>query len=220
MMIKKSGSGLIAALALGFCVGIFLPEVVQSSDEDPAIVRGKIGIQISNEKRSVLAKKRNRITTEDRLQVYVSPEFDSYIYVINSNKKTAQLLNPKLDGQTTSGKLKKYPGPDQYYQFDADSEIEFITIVVSPNKMSNIENLFAASEVSYDSWSDQEGEMVEASQAIASKEVNKETQKGGVVQPQSDGFRSSGNFLDKIPTRKGKSFLIKKYEFHVYNAKK
>ena len=83
------------ALVLGFCVGLFLPEVVQSSDEGPAIVKGKIGIQIVNEKRSVLAKKRNRITTEDKLQVIVSPEFNSYVYVINSNKKTAQLLNPK-----------------------------------------------------------------------------------------------------------------------------
>ena len=220
MMIKKSGSGLIAALALGFCVGIFLPEVVQSSDEDPAIVKGKIGIQISNEKRSVLAKKRNRITTEDRLQVYVSPEFDSYIYVINSNKKTAQLLNPKLGGQTTSGKLKKYPAPNQFYQFDQDSDVEFITIVVSPNKMSAIEDLFAASEVSHDSWSDQEGKMVEASKAIVGKGVGQETQKGGVVQAQGEGFRSAGNFLDKIPTRKGKSFLIKKFEFQVFNAKK
>lgn len=220
MMIKRSGSGLMAALVLGFCVGIFSPEAVQSSDDGAAIVRGKIGIQISNEKGSVLARKRNRITTEDRLQVYVSPEFDSYIYVINSNKKTAQLLNPKLDGQTASGKLNKYPGPDQYYQFDADSDIEFITIVVSPNKMTHIEDLFAASEVSHDSWSDQEGEMVEASKAISSMEVRKETQKGGVVQPLNQGFRSSGSFLDKIPTRKGKLFLIKKYEFHVFDAKK
>ena len=220
MMIKRSGSGLIAALALVFCVGLFLPEVVQSSDEGPAIVRGKIGIQIVNEKRSVLAKKRNRITTEDKLQVIVSPEFDSYIYVINSNKKTAQLLNPKLGGQTTSGKLKKYPAPDQFYQFDQDSDVEFITIVVSPNKMSAIEDLFAASEVSNDSWSVQEGKMVEASKAISSKDVNKETQKGGVVEQLGKGFRSAGGFLDRIPTRKGKSFLIKKYEFQVFNAKK
>lgn len=212
---------MIAALVLGFCVGIFLPEVGQSSDESSTIVRGKIGIQISNDKGSILARKSNRITTEDKLQVYVSAEFDSYIYVINSNKKTAQLLNPKLDDQTTPpGALKKYPASDKFYQFDLDSDVEFLTIVCSPNRMTNIESLFAASDISYDSWSDQEGDLIEASKAIGSEEVIKETQKGGVVEQLGKGFRSSGKFEDRIPTRKGKSFLIKKYEFLVYDAKK
>ena len=34
------------------------------------------------------------------------------------------------------------------------------------------------------------------------------------------GFRSSGSVIDKIPVRKGNFLLIKKYECHVYNAKK
>ncbi len=182
------------------------------------IVKGKIGVEIIKQNKSSLARKSNRITTQDKLKVYTAPDFESYTYLISSNKKEATLLSPSSKGhvKATAG-LIKYPGENQFYQFDENSDVESLTIICSPNELKEVQELFNSETVSHASWVAVEKGLIEKSKVLVSKDVGKEVQIGGFIQ---QGFRSAGSFIDKIPVRKGNFLLIKKYEFHVYNAKK
>jgi hypothetical protein len=182
------------------------------------IVKGKIGIEIVKKDKSALAKKRNRITTDDRLKIYVAPDFKSYTYVISSNKQVATLLSPSSKGKPEAKKgLKNFPGPKQYYQFDETSDIELLTVICSPNEVKEIKDLFESENVTHKEWAELENGLIKKSKILASKDVGKEVQIGGFVQ---QGLRSAGSFADKIPVRRGNTLLIKNYEFRVYNAKK
>ena len=50
------------------------------------IVKGKIGIAIVTDEQSKLARKRNRITTQDKLKVYTLPEFKNSTEVVSFAK--------------------------------------------------------------------------------------------------------------------------------------
>jgi hypothetical protein len=186
--------------------------------DETGIVKGKIGIEIVKKDKSDLARKRNRITTDDKLKVYAKPDFKSYTYVVSSDKKTATLLSPSSKGQAEAMEgLKNFPGAKQYYQFDETSDIELLTVICSPKELKEVQALFESDNVSYKKWVELEKSLIKKSKILASKDVGKEVQIGGFVQ---QGLRSAGSFEDKIPVRRGNTLLIKNYEFRVYNAKK
>jgi len=199
---------------------ITLPTIsfAETKMDGAEIVKGKIGIEIVKKNKSDLARKRNRITTEDKLRVYVAPDFKSFTYLISSDKKTAILLSPSPKGQPKAKNgLKNFPGAKQYYQFDETSDIELLTVICSPKELKEVQALFESENVTYKKWAELEKNLIKKSKILASTEVGKEVQIGGFVQ---QGLRSAGSFEDKIPIRRGNTLLIKNYEFRVYNAKK
>ena len=125
----------------------------EAKTDGAKIVKGKIGIEIFNKDKSTLARKRNRITTENQLKVYTVTEFKSYTYVISSDKKTAILLTSPSKGQANAREgLKIFPGPDQFYQFDENSDVGLITVICSPNALKEVQELFNSKTVSYKKW--------------------------------------------------------------------
>lgn len=218
MTIKRIALHIILMFVLAVMVGSPSLSSADAKMDKASIVRGKIGIEIVTNHKSAPARKRSRITTEDKLKVYTATEFKSYTYVISSNKKEASLLTPNPNGQSkTNEGIKKFPGANQFYQFDENSDVELLTVICSPKEIKEIQDLFNSETVSHDSWLALEKDLINKSKVLASKAVGKEVQIGGFIQ---QGSRSSGSFIDKIPVRRGNSFLIKKYEFRVYNAKK
>jgi len=182
------------------------------------IVKGKIGIEIISNGKSTLAKKISRITTQDQLKFYTFTKFKSYTYVISSDKKTATLLTSPSKGQAKAREgLKIFPDSNQFYQFDENSDEELITVICSPKELKEVQELFNSKTVSHESWEALEKELIKKSKVLFSKDVPRETPKAGFVQP---GVRAPESFVDKISVRSGNSFLIKKYEFRVFNAKK
>ena len=205
-------------LALLFCLPTL--SLADVKVDEARIVKGKIGIEIVKKDKadSDLAKKRNRITTDDKLKVYAAPDFKSYTYVISSDKKTASLLNPSTKGQAEAKEgLKNFPGAKQYYQFDETSDIELLTVIWSPKELNEVQALFDSENVSHKKWAELEKSLIKKSKILVSKDVGKEVQISGFVQ---QGLRSAGSFADKIPVRRGNTLLIKNYEFLIYNAKK
>jgi hypothetical protein len=181
------------------------------------IVQGKIGIEIINNGKSTLARKRNRITTHDQLKVYALTKFKPYNYVISSNKKNAILLTRPSSDQAEAGEdLKTFPGSNEYYKFDKNSDIELITVICSPKELKEIGELFNSVNVSHEKWEALEKELIQKSKVLENSEVEKPTQIAGHVQ---QGMRALESFVDKISLRRGNSFLIKKYEFQIYVAK-
>lgn len=218
MTTKKINLHIAATFFLSLFLSFSTFSFADKKMERPGIVKGKIGIEIVKNDKSDLAKKRNRITTDDKLKVYADPDFKSYTYLISSNKKIASLLSPSAKGPTEAKEgLKNFPGAKQYYQFDETSDIELLTVICSPNELKAVTDLFNSENVTHKEWAELEKSLIKKSKVLASKDVGKEVQIGGFVQ---QGLRSAGSFADKIPVRRGNSLLIKNYEFRVYNAKK
>jgi hypothetical protein len=205
-------------LFLAFLLCLPTLSLADAKLDETGIVKGKIGIEIVKKDKSDLARKRNRITTNDKLKIYADPDFKSYTYVISSDKKTATLLSPSSKGKSEPKEgLKHFPGTKQYYQFDETSDLELLTVICSPNELKEVLTLFESESVSHKKWAELEADIIKKSKILASKDVGKEVQIGGFVQ---QGLRSAGSFADKIPVRRGNNLLIKNYEFRVYNAKK
>ncbi|MGV7222400.1 MAG: hypothetical protein ACQ9MH_12820 [Nitrospinales bacterium] len=218
MTIQKLNFHITATFFLALILTIPTLSFADAKMDETGIVKGKIGIEIVKKDKSDLAKKRNRITTDDKLKVYADPDFKSYTYVISSDKKTASLLSPSTKSKAEAKEgLKSFPGAKQYYQFDETSDVELLTIICSPNELNEVKTLFESENVSHKEWAELEKSLIKKSKVLASKDVGKEVQIGGFVQ---QGLRSAGSFTDKIPVRRGNSLLIKNYEFRVYNAKK
>jgi len=214
----------IFSLILAAIIGLPSLTFAEAAPDGANIVKGKIGIAIFTDDKSKLARKSNRITTLDKLKVYTLPEFKSYTYVISSDKKTAILLiAPSKGNAIVKEGLSKYPEPNQFYQFDENSDEELITVICSPTELKEVQELFSSKNVSHKSWEALEKKLIKRSKTLASKDVPKENQIAGTVNIKSKivpGIKGARTFVDLIPSRRGYYFLIKNYEFRIFNAKK
>ena len=80
---------------------LFLPIVVQSQE----LFKAKLGIKIKSENEIRRAKAIDRIIKGDKLIIYVKPEVDSYVYIVNSDNSGTSLLNRKLEDQTVKSEI-------------------------------------------------------------------------------------------------------------------
>ena len=222
MLKQRIESHIILTLILAVIIGLPSLSFADGEMDGADIVRGKIGIEIINKGKSTPARKRSRITSQDRLKIYTVPEFKSYTYVISSDKKNATLLTSPQNGNAKVKEgLNIYPGPNQFYQFDENSDVELITVICSPTELKDVQELFASRTVSHENWEALEKKLIGKSRILISKDVDKQTQFILSFAPQGlGGLRSSKSFVDRIPVRKGSSLLIKKYEFRVFKPKK
>ena len=95
---------------LGFLISNFLFSIGSISNaESLKLFRASIGIQIhyctapksdrlrlckkTSNRQSRKAKVNDRIKSGDKLSIYVKPEENSFIYLVNSNAKTASLMD-------------------------------------------------------------------------------------------------------------------------------
>ncbi len=197
-----------------FCLCACLVMGITSLAPAQPRVRAKIGIRIQSGDSIARAKAKQRITVGDLLRIYVIPEKDSYVYIVHTDKKTAELLTHKNKAEFKEEKMIISPSGDNFYQFDGKSKLEYFTIVVSPNEIEDLLDILYSGEVSYKKWIRLEKVLIKKSKINISKKSKKPFSIAGNVR--SIGRSMHGDsFLQELITFSGKSLLVKKYEFLV-----
>ncbi len=194
------------------------------ADDTQARIQAKIGIKLlvgGKIRRAKAVEK--RLKAGDGFQIYVQPKFDTaYIYIVYSDQNTVMRLN--TSEQTTikeRGQIKiparENLGKEQtqnksveelVYEFDGNSSKEYVTIICSPVKISEIDKFFDAPEITYDKWRALEKEFIEKSQIELEETVDAPLSIAG-------GLRGIDPFWGYLPLFSGKSLVIKKYEFSI-----
>ena len=136
-----------------------LPSQVSAED---VVVRAKIGIEIVKDGNRVSVRKagplNNVLSNKESLIVHVTPESNVYVYIVNSNKKGAELLNPNKQ-LAKKAQTRIFPTAHQSYKPDGQNE-EFITVITSAREQPKIKTLFASGSVSYEQWKQVEEDLL------------------------------------------------------------
>jgi hypothetical protein len=131
-------------LILNFLFSIASISIAESLE----LLRASIGIEIHSKGQSLKAKTNDRLTLEDKLSIYVVPEQDSFVYIINSNYKIASLID--LGGnqkKVLARSLQIYPSPSEGYRIDGSENVESFSIICSPKELTSISQLFSGGSV-------------------------------------------------------------------------
>jgi hypothetical protein len=175
-------------------------------------VHAKIGIEIISAYRVRPAKLHDHLKAGDKLRLYIVPKTNSYVYVVYSDKDTVALLNHQQEQRM----VKKdstliLPSSEAYYEIDGASQHELFTIICSPEELKEVSTLFNSANVSYASWANLEGELIEKSKIDLTEGVDKPPALAGNVREP----KIEPTFPDTIPILTGRSLVVKRYEFRV-----
>lgn len=175
-------------------------------------VRAKIGIQIRSGDRVIRAKSRDTLKAGDLFRIYVHPEETSHVYVVHTDHKTATLLN--MVQQKIQSSTLVMPSIQELYEVDGKSPIETVTIICSPNELTEVMDILASGEALYSRWAKFEDRLLERSKIDLSQEPERPFAIAGNVR----GIGGTGNldpFVSELQIFSGKSILVKRYEFRV-----
>jgi hypothetical protein len=189
-----------------FCTQLVAPAMAQD------LVRAKVGIgilrpgdPIASAKTTEMVKKGNSV------RIYVVPENDAYIYVVQHDGKTPTLLNASNAATKISkGSPVMLPGPETFYTVDGESDKESITVICSPTEIREVAKLFSTSNVAQKNWLSLEKELVDKSKIELSQQADKPLQIAGNVRSMNPD-----PFLETLLIFSGKSLVVKKYDFQV-----
>lgn len=188
-----------------FLLGSFLNAAGQE------LVRAKLGMEILTGDTSRLAKSRDRLKAGNQLRLYIMPESDSYVYVINSDKKNAVLLNPQTDRQKFSkGTLEVFPSTASLYEPGSSGRQEIFTVVCSVQPLAEITDLFSAGVIPYGDWTSLEKKLVEKSNISLGEKLDKPFAMAGTV-------RDAGTLKTEkeLMVFSGKNLLVKSFNFEI-----
>lgn len=173
-------------------------------------VRAKIGVKIKRGEQVYRAKSRERIQAGDLLRIYVHPERSSYIYVVHTDGKTAQLLN--LTRQKAQSSTLVLPSVQTYYKVDGKSPREGLVIVCSPEELPDLSGL-EKGDTAYDEWAKMEKGLVEKSRVVVTGNDEPRFEIAGNVRGVGPG--DGDPFVEELRVFSGKGVLVKKYELEV-----
>ena len=197
---------IISILLLSVFLFVFGSAPIVSAQE---LVRAKIGVEIFSGKRSFPAKSKSRLKVGDAFRVYVMPEKDCYVYVVNSDRENAVLLNFGDSHLVKQGSLKFFPSRRNRFQPDGLVTDEFLAVICSPKKLNAITNLFSSGNAPFEQWASLEKELVSSSLISLSEVTTKPVPLAGNVR----GLLTP--FVEQMRTSSGNSLLVKRYHFHV-----
>lgn len=173
-------------------------------------VSARIGIQIQANGRMTPAKGRNEVKVGDGLRLYVVPEEDAYIYVIQTDQKVARVLNPE-PYKTPAKTAMILPNQGQFYNIDGSSDVESFTILCSPTALKEIQELVGSPIFPYQKWAAMEHALIENSRIDLTEEVGKPFSIAGVVRH----LASDQKILQNLPMMSGNTLVVKTYDFTV-----
>ncbi len=183
------------------CLCIVLLGNTVSADEAQDVVRAKIGIKLLSGDEIRRAKAREQVTIWERLWVYVVPEPNpAYIYVVYNNQNTVTRLNDDHQTKISGNLLLKLPPADDdelFYSFDAESSLEYITIICSPVELPEIDQLLNTPDMSYTRWLEFEKELIEKSK-IDLRDIAERPLKVGSGVRGLPGFKFTEQALDNL----------------------
>jgi len=173
-------------------------------------VSARIGIQIQANGRMTPAKGRNEVKVGDGLRLYVVPAEDAYIYVIQTDQKVAQVLNPE-PYKTPAKTAMILPNQGQFYNIDGSSDVESFTILCSPTELKEVQKLMDSPTFPYPKWAAVEQGLIESSRLDLTEDVDKPFSIAGVVRH----LTSDQKFLQNLPMMSGNTLVVKTYDFTV-----
>jgi transposase-like protein len=149
---------------------------------------------------------------DDLLRIYVHPEKTSHVYVVHTDLKEATLLS--ILQQKVQSSTLVIPSLQNFYRVDGKSDKEIFTIIVSPDELPEVSDIFKTEKTSYLRWVEVEKVLIEKGKIDLSQEVEKPfaiagNVRGWAVNDDVDPFAS------RLQIFSGKSVLVKKYEFRV-----
>ncbi len=173
------------------------------------LFKAKLGIKIKAKNEVRRAKAIDRIVNGDKLSIYVKPEVDSYVYIINSNNSGASLLNRKPDDQTVKSEIgRKFPEQGSAYSPDGNDGVETFMIIVSKDKNEKIIKLFSRGTISNEKWLASEQESMKMSSLLSTFEPQDDHDFGG-------SLRGGDPFWSKLRVSAGEAMITQKFQFDV-----
>ena len=135
---------ILGLLALNFLFSIGLI----SNAESLKLFRASIGIQIhyctaqksdrlrlckkTSNWQSRKAKANDRLKSGDQLSIYVIPEENSFVYIVNSNAKTASLIDlGDNQNNVLAHSLRVFPSFIEGYEVDGNEDVELFSNICS-----------------------------------------------------------------------------------------
>jgi hypothetical protein len=106
------------------------------------------------------------------------------------------------------------PSLQEYYQVDGESRNETITIIISPNEITELIHLLQNENSSYEKWTELEKRLIAKGKIELSKDIDKPFSITGNVRGTAS-IDDVDPFVKKLQIFSGKSILVKKYEFKV-----
>lgn len=178
-------------------------------DTDKDKVRAKIAIQVMTGDDSVWARARDKITTQDKLRVFVIPRTDLHVYVVYSNYSQAQLL---LHEKISEDAILKLPDGDHYFQVDGTKPQEAFWVVCSPEPLKQFEEQFADNQTSHGNWEKMAAGLYDKGGMDIAQKMKKPISMAGAVRSLD---MSDDELKEDLLTFSGKSVLIKRFVFDV-----
>ena len=183
-----------------------------SSKAEEERVRAKIGIQIKSGDLILRAKSIDRLKKGDLLRIYIHPEKTSHVYVVHTDLKKVTLLN--MIQQKVQSSTMVMPSLQEYYRVDGESSKETITIIISPDELSELLSALEDGNIAYAKWIELEKKLIDKGKIDLSQKTEKPFSIAGNVRGVM-GNHSLDPFVSKLQVFSGKSILVKKYEFRV-----
>ena len=157
------------------------------------------------------AKVNDRLRSGDQLTVYVKPEENSFVYLINSNSKTASLINLGSNQNNVSAhSLRVFPSFKESYQVDGNEDVELFSIICSSKKLPRINQLFSGETVAVEKWRTLENIFIEDNQIITPSKPEEQLQFGGSLRSPD-----SNPFIKTLSISSGKALIVRRYQFDV-----
>ena len=157
------------------------------------------------------AKVNDRLRSGDQLTVYVKPEENSFVYLINSNSKTASLINLGSNQNNVSAhSLRVFPSDKEGYEVDGNEDVELFSIICSSKKLPRINQLFSGGAVAVEKWRTLENIFIEDNQIITPSKPEEQLQFGGSLRSPD-----SNPFIKTLSISSGKALIVRRYQFDV-----
>ncbi len=189
---------------------LFISIVVflQASVFSQNIIKAKVAILHRSGDDFAPLRSNDMLKAGEMIRIFVKPENDCYVYIVNSdNKESTLLYNKKITAKSDTLIL---PSTSEYYVFDDKSPTANITIFCSLKKIDDINKLFKDEEISEPSrWSSLEEELVKKYKKDFSDQSEKPFPMAGNVSAVND------EFLNHQLVLSGKGAIIRKYEIEI-----
>lgn len=185
---------------------MLLSENISAQDK----IQIKVGIFQKIGEESIRLKSKDRLKINDEFRIYISPLEAVYVYAIFSDQKSSYLLNAEETKSVwKKDQLVALPSDSEYYQIDTGTEKCKVTIICSKNKLNSLVKLFSSENVAErKKW-----DIEEKKYKTDDLDLNDSSDKPFVIAGNVRGEESE--ILNKLQLVKGKSTLIKTYEFEI-----
>lgn len=174
-------------------------------------LNAKIGVLLESQEKVRRMKSNDRVFAGDYFKVFVNPQNDAYVYVILSDKNESMLLNAENSFAVQKFNTLILPDDEEsFYQVDEKSDEMRIDVIVSIDKMDEIELLFKGKEsVEKYSWVSLENTLTEDARLIVDRTPFKPIIMAGNVRS------ASNSFMKKLQKFSGDKVIMKKYVLEV-----